>query len=139
MTTSDSPANFARIDFTDRECDAMREIREFFRGLQEATIHRAGGNGDVKTIRRELWMICNNVGKNPKNGTFTPVDLTREQCDTLYDAALFVHELLIAEFQRGERNLRAQMFADALVGLKAKSTAAAQLLSRPKPPAIFVG
>lgn len=129
---NDSPADFARIEFTERECEGLRELRNFFTDLSGATIHRAGGNGDVKAIRRTLWEVCNNVGKHAHRGNFTPVDLTREQCDVVYDAALFVSELLASELQTGTRNLRAELFATVIIDLKAKATAATQLFDSRK-------
>jgi hypothetical protein len=122
--------SFARIDFTQRECEALREVREFFRGLANATLYRADGNKDVKRIQRQMWELCNNVGKNAPNGDFIPVDLSAEQCACAYDACLFISELLVAEIQAGERNLRAELFSSVVIGLKAKLTAASQLFAQ---------
>lgn len=135
---SDSPDTFVRIEFTAREIDALQEVRNFWAGLDADTIARPGGNLDVKMKLRSMRQVCKQIGKNPHNGDFLPVDLTKELCDNAYDACEFVATLLTDELRTGARNLRGELFATVIIGLKAKMTAGSQLFAQRSRPAIFL-
>jgi hypothetical protein len=116
---------FARIDFTRHECEAIRELATFFDELTKGST-----DNDLRAKQLALRGVRTRMGHMPKIGELQPVDLDRADCAIVYDCAEFVSELLRAEFAKGVANLRAETFRAHLQTVKMKATCASELFPK---------
>jgi hypothetical protein len=99
MSRPDNPRNFARIDFTPLEVEAIKEIRNFVQQLSQAP-----STGDRKSLREYLLnmrSVGNALHNASKNGTFLAVDLTKDECAAICDCGEFLETLITDELKSG--------------------------------------
>lgn len=127
MSRPDDPANFARIDMTQRECEAIREIRTFMDELGQAPV--TTDKRGLAQYRLSLRRACESLGRYPRNAEMTPVDLTKDECDAICDCGEFFEELIADEFRRGVvSNPRLDNFRVVLSRVRMKCRAASEII-----------
>lgn len=122
---ADNPANFARIEFLQDECQAIKELRHFIEAL--AFDARLGDATQLNRLKVSLKRGCEGMGM-VRSHTFTEVDLTLDECQAVCECGEFFERVAHTESMRFARNRTLEQLRLALRRARMKCSVACEII-----------